>query len=129
MHTHTHKHAHQHHQNGTRDEVKKKRGERERQTQKTAHEREIWWLNNEQKIHTNILIQVRRSRETRRKKKMGKAKEKTNKQMIGCFVRRSSMTDLGNPQVMNHFVVGEVVLIVVVVVVEVERQLFVVVLA
>jgi hypothetical protein len=26
-------------------------------------------------------------------KKMGKAKEKTNKQMIGCSVRRSSMTD------------------------------------
>jgi hypothetical protein len=76
--THTHAHQHQHHQNGTRDEVKKRK-ERERQTKKTAHKRETWWLNNEQKIHTNFLIQVRRSRETKRKK-MGKARKKERKQ-------------------------------------------------
>jgi hypothetical protein len=77
---HTHTHAH-HHQNGTRDEVKKRRDRQK----KTAHKRETWWLNNEQKIHTNSLIQARRLRETRRKTGEGKKKQ-TNKQLISCLI-------------------------------------------
>jgi hypothetical protein len=76
MHTHTHSASKWH---SRRSEKTKK----ERETDKKRHtrERETWWLNNEQKIHTNSLIQVRRSRETRwRKKNWEKAREKqTNK--------------------------------------------------
>jgi hypothetical protein len=78
MHTHTQTRASTSSKWHSRRSEKKEGRERERQTQKTAHEREIWWLNNEQKIHTNFLIQVRRSRETRRKKN-GEGKRK-NKQ-------------------------------------------------
>ncbi len=53
-----------------------KRG-KETDKEVTAHKRETWWLNNEQKIHTNSLVQARRSRETRRKR-WGKARK--NKQ-------------------------------------------------
>lgn len=54
-------------------------------------------MNSKQKIHANILIQVRRFRETKKRqekneeeekeKTLGKAREKqTNKKMIGCFI-------------------------------------------
>jgi hypothetical protein len=66
----------------------KKRRERERQTKKTAHKRETWWLNNEQKIHTNSLIQARRSRATRRKNWGRQEKKNKNKQMIGWLLHQ-----------------------------------------
>lgn len=86
--THAHHHHHHHHQNGTRDEVKKKRTRRRQTETRKQHTREkIWWKNSEQKIHANILIQVRRFRETKKKKKLWGRQEK-NKQtkMIGCFI-------------------------------------------
>lgn len=55
MHTHTHTHI----KNGTRDEV-----------------REKWWLNNEQKLHKNSLIQARRSRKNERERETQKKSER-----------------------------------------------------
>jgi hypothetical protein len=86
-HAHTHTHTHASTSSKWHSRRSEKGKERERVTdKKTAHKRETWWLNNEQKIHTNFLIQARRLRETR-SKKVGKAREnKTNKQLISCFI-------------------------------------------
>jgi hypothetical protein len=78
------------------------------------------------KKSTQVLSFKPEDRKKQGEKKLGKVrrKQKTNKQMIGCFISRSSMTDLAKQQVMDHFV--EVVVLIAVVV---ELQLFVVVLA
>lgn len=72
--------AHQH-QNGTRDEVKKKQDGRNRQTSRTAHKRELCWLNNEQDLRKNSLIQARGSREikTKQKNELGRQEQKTDR--------------------------------------------------
>jgi hypothetical protein len=80
-HTHTHTSASTSSKWHSRRSEKERKKERETDRQKkTAHKRETWWLNNEQKIHTNSLIQARRSRETKgRKTGEGKKRKQTNK--------------------------------------------------
>jgi hypothetical protein len=76
VHTHTHAHQHQHHQNGTRDEVKKKE---DRQTKKNGTQErnlvvEQWTKDPHKFSHSSQKIA------SNKKEKLGKAREKKQKQ-------------------------------------------------